>query len=58
MFHSRNNALENGRSDLAGPKGNMSERRWRSLLNIVDELLKIQLFLVTPAIAVLQDHSV
>jgi hypothetical protein len=40
MFHSRNNALENGRSDLAGPKGNMSERRWRSLLNIVDELLK------------------
>jgi hypothetical protein len=39
MFHLRNNALDNGRSDLAEPKGDRSERRWQSLLNIVDELL-------------------
>jgi len=32
MFHSRNNALDNGRNDLAEPKGNVVYRRWRSLL--------------------------
>ena len=40
MFHSRNNALDNGRIELAETKGNMSEQRWQSLLNLVNELLK------------------